>query len=64
MGIVLGEDERLGHFGAAGEGIGQHLVAELLEDGADLALGDDIAVELVGGVGEVLIELFEAARRA
>ncbi len=59
VGVVLGEDERLGHLGAAGEGVGQHLVAELLEDGADLAFGDDVAVELVGGVGEVLTEQFE-----
>ena len=42
-----------------GKASGQHLVAELLEDGANLALADDIAVKLVGGVGQILVEQFE-----
>ena len=59
MGIVLGKDKGLGRLGAVGESLGQHLVAKLTNDRANLALGDDVAVEFVGGVGEVLIEPFE-----
>ena len=33
--------------------LGQHLVPELADDGADLALGHDVAVEFVGRVGQV-----------
>ena len=33
----------------------QNLVAELLDDSADLAFRDNVAVELVGGVGHVLV---------
>ena len=57
VGVVLGEDERLGDFGAAGEDLGEEAVAEGADDGADLVGGDDVAVELIGGVGEVLVEL-------
>ena len=44
--VVLGEDQRLRHLGAAGEDLGEEPVAEGLEHGADLVLGDDGAVEL------------------
>ena len=52
VGVVLGEDQRLRHFGAAGEDLGEELVAEGADHGADLVLGDHVAVELVGVVGE------------
>ena len=48
--VVLGEDQRLGHSGAAGEQLGEELVLERPEHRADLILGDDRPVELVGGV--------------
>ena len=44
--VVLGEDQRLGHLGAAGEDLGEELVAEGADDGADLVVGDHVAVEL------------------
>ena len=61
MAVVLGEDQRLGHLGAAGEDLGEELVAEGADHGADLILGHDGAVELAGLVGEVLVELLPAA---
>ncbi len=60
VGVVLGEDEGLGHPGAAGKDLGEELVLEGLDDGADLVRGDHVAVELVGVVGEVVVELFPA----
>ena len=60
VGVVLGEDEGLGHLGAAGKDLGEELVAEGFDDGADLVRGDDVAVELVGIVGEVVVELLPA----
>ena len=60
VGVVLGEDEGLGHPGAAGEDFGEELVAEGADDGADLVRGDHVAVELVGVVAEVVVELFPA----
>ena len=39
--VVLGEDEGLGHLGAAGEDVGEQPVAERLDDEPDLVLGDD-----------------------
>ena len=47
VGVVFGKDEGLGNLSATGEGFGDHLVAETLEDGANLAFIDHIAVELV-----------------
>ena len=44
--VVLGEDQRLGDGLAAGEQLGEQLVLERLDDGADLVLGHDGAVEL------------------
>jgi len=34
----------------------QDLVTKLANDSAELTLGDDVAVEIIGGIGEVLIE--------
>jgi hypothetical protein len=61
--VVLGEDERLGQGSslAAGEDLGEQLVAEGAHDGADLVRGDHVAVELVGVVGEVVVELLPSA---
>ena len=56
VGVVLGEDQGLGHFGAAGKDFGEELVLEGSDDGADLVRGDHVAVELVGIVGEVVIK--------
>ena len=56
VGVVLGEDEGLGHERAAGKKLGEERVLEGLEDGADLRLHDDGAVEVLCGVGEVFIE--------
>ncbi len=58
VGIVLGEDEGLGHLGAAGEDLGEEFLLEGFDDGADLVRGDHVAVELVGIVGEVVVQLF------
>ena len=58
VGVVLGEDEGLGHLGAAGKDLGEELLFECFDDGADLVRGDHVAVELVGIVGEVVIQLF------
>ena len=46
MAVVLAEDDRLWDLGAAGEDLGADLVAEGLDDLADLVGGDDGAVEL------------------
>ena len=56
VGIVLGEDQGLRHLVAVREGLRQHPVSELPQHRADLALRDHVAVELVGGVGEILVE--------
>ena len=61
--VVLGEDERLRHFGAAGKDFGEELVAEGADDGADLIRGDDVAVELVGVVCQGLRPVAPSARR-
>ena len=58
VGVVLREDEGLGHLGAAGKDLGEELLLEGFDDGADLVRGDHVAVELVGIVGEVVAELF------
>ena len=50
----------LGTSRAAGEDLGEQLVAEGADDGADLVHRDDVAVELLGLVGEVLVELLPA----
>lgn len=58
VGVVLGKDQGLGHPLAAGEDLGEELVTVGLDDLADLVRGDDVAVELVGVVAEVVVELF------
>ena len=65
VGVVLGEDERLRHFGAAGKDLGKELVPEGADDGADLVRGDDVAVELVGVIVKIFVQLLPAhgARR-
>ena len=54
VGVVLAEDERLGDERAAGKQLGEQRVLEGLEDGADLGLHHDGAVEVLGGVGRGL----------
>ena len=58
--IVLAEDQRLGHEGAAGEQIGEQHLLEGLQHGADLRLDHHRAVEVTGLVGEVFVEPFPA----
>ena len=58
VGIVLREDEGLGHLGAAGKDLGEELLLEGFDNGADLVRGDHVAVELLGIVGKVVAELF------
>ena len=55
VGVVFGEDERLRHLIAARKDFREELVAEGLEHGADLIFGDHVAIELAGGVLEVLV---------
>ena len=56
VGIVLGEDERLGHERAAREQLGLHDVAVGTQKGADLVGHDDGAVEVGGRVIEIVGE--------
>ena len=58
--VVFGEDERLGNVAASGEDFRRELVAEGADNGADLIVGNDVTVELVGAIGEVLVELLPA----
>ena len=60
--VVLGEDDRLGHDGAVREYLREELVPERPYDGANLVFGDDFAVELVGGVDQVVLELLLSDR--
>lgn len=60
MSIVLGEDEGFGDLGAAGKDVGEELILEGFDDGADLVRGDHVAVELVRIVGEVVVQSFPA----
>ena len=60
MGVVLGEDQRLGDGGATGKDLREELVAEGLQDEADLRLGGDGPVELLVGVLEVLLDRLES----
>ena len=61
VGVVLGEDQGLRHLGAAGEDLGEEPVAERPHHGADLVAGHDRAIECLGPVGDVLVELLPAA---
>ena len=58
--VVLGEDQRLRHLGAAGEDLGEELLLEGADDGADLVGRDHVAVERAGVVGQVVVELLPA----
>jgi hypothetical protein len=60
VGVVLGEDDGLGHLAAAGEDLGEEVIAEGLHDGANLVLGDDGTVQVFGAVEQVGVELFQA----
>ena len=62
MGIVLGKNESLWHLVTPRKGVRQYLVAELLQHGSNLALGNDIAVELIGGISEVLVKPLQPLR--
>ena len=65
--VGLGEDQRLGDVREPSVLVGltvgedrRQVVAQGSDDGADLVLGDDLAVELGLGVVEVLVHRFEA----
>ena len=60
MGVVLGEDERFRDLSAVRKRGGQQALPKLLQHGANLALGHDVPVHLVGGVGEVVLQQFQA----
>ena len=53
--VGLGEDQRLRNLGAAGEDFRQ-LVLERADHQPNLVLGHHVAVELIGGVGQVVVE--------
>ncbi len=52
--VGLGENKRLRDFGAAGEYL-RPLVAEGADDSANLVGVDDVAIKLLGGIGDILI---------
>ena len=58
--VVFGEDQGLGHNRAAGEDLGEEAVAVGAHDGADLVGRHDLAVELAGGIVELVVELLPA----
>ncbi len=60
VGVVLGKDKGLRHLGATGKDVGEELVLEGFDDGANLVRSDHVAVELVGIVGEVVVESLPA----
>ena len=60
VGVVFGEDQRLGHVVASRKDLREELVAKGLQHRADLVLGDHVAVELVGIVLKVVVELLPA----
>jgi hypothetical protein len=60
VGVVLGVDERLGHFLPAGEDLAEELLLEGPNDRADLVHGNDVAVERLARVAQVLVELLPA----
>ena len=60
VGIVLGEDDSLGHVAAVGEHLGEQPVPEGLDDGTNLVYRHHVAVKLVGSVGQVLLQLLPA----
>ena len=58
--VVLGEDDGLGHVLPAREYLRGHPVAKGLDDGANLILGNHVAVKLAGGIGQFLLQLLPA----
>ena len=58
--VVLGENQCLGHFGAAGENFGEEPFLEGADDGADLVRRHHVLVQLPGGIVEVLVKLLPA----
>ena len=62
--VVLGEDQRLGHFGAPGEDLGEEPVPEGPDDGADLPFRRQPPGRAgVGVVVQVFVQLLPALRR-
>jgi len=61
VGIVLGEDQRFRHLRTAREDLGEEAAAEGLEHGPDLVVGDDRAIERLGTIGHIFVELLPAA---
>ena len=59
--VGLGEDQGLGDFGAAGEDLGEQPVPEGADHQPDLVLGHHVPVELVGRVGQVVVEFLVAS---
>ena len=55
MEVGFGEDQGFGDFGSPGEDFGEAFF-EGADDESDLVFSDDIAVKLIGGVGEVVVE--------
>ena len=54
--VVLGEDDGLGHIAAAGEYVCEQALSKGPYDGANLVFRHHVAVKLVGGVGQVLVQ--------
>ena len=61
MGIVFGEDKGFGNVFAARKEVGEKGVFEGANDSAYLVGGDDIAVELIGGIVQFVVERLPAA---
>lgn len=60
MAVVLGEDQRLRHLPPARKDVGEEAVTEPADDGTDLVARHHAAVELGGGVGDVVVRPFPA----
>ena len=58
--VVFCEDERLGHFFTAREHVREHAVFEGHDEGADLVLGDHVAVQVIGLIGHIFIRSLPA----
>jgi len=56
----LAKTRVFGDFGAAGEDFGEEFFLEGLDDGADLVLGNYIAVELARAIVEIFVEALPA----
>ena len=60
MGIVFGKDECLGYFLSAGEYLGKQLFLKGSDNCPYLVGGNHIAVQLVGSVFQVFVQLLPA----